>query len=870
MSKVSNLLGVKDDLLSSADKQLDKAMEKAERHIFKSLQDKLRQLSTDAGKFVSDQFIAGFTNDVIQAFQTSDLPESVGTWLQNFDEIEKLNLEITGTLEDVDLSRIDLSKEKLGIIQEVRDNLNVQGLRTNIAKPLNTILVRHVALGTSVKEAEEALRAWLVSNPDKQGRLSRYVRQVSMDALNQYDGAINQKLAQELDMDHFAYVGSLIKTSRNNCRKMLDPSGAFSDLMVPGQPGIFPMSAIPEIVRRAQGGNGWNEATTPDTFFIYRMGYNCRHMVQPLTLNETSLEALKGIKKKDKASVTRLKNEEAERARKKANALKVNRSKYKKARIEGKDPTPAQLNAYRLATAAQKKRIDDAIAKARGGGELSPAELRAKKDLEDMIAKDLKEDPGLRVKEGYEANLDYLVTELGQTISWKKKREMYMRQKEAQLLTRERLIDQYVEAQVFRQTSAVARGRGIGRQQKLAYDRLPKDRKIEVDKRISERVFKFQEDRTNQFIAILDSDRELGGPDRQLLATFPKSLQDRVKKADNDRLKRLGALDDNNQYEDFRAIDIDEEIPEFKKEMDEGVVIKEKLDKKSKELDDYQESVQKWMKENEPVRPKQSASFDEFDEYYKALARHQEKVAEKWKKQDKIWNEVTELRDQLKAKNEKLREILVKGRKEADIKIDLADRDLYESIGGSAQLKELQEVADHVEKSLSWYKKFVGPNVVDGMLVNIGKLPKRGREYFRGSGGAPAPNKPIGTVFVNTDTRPGVVIHELTHPIEYKNAGFMDKVLDFYERRTKGFKEEDLSVITKRKYGYSAMKGEKAIEDEFINPYMGKIYKQFGSRRGVRATEITTMGVQLMFEDPTKLYTEDRDYFNFIFSLFRQ
>ena len=61
---------------------------------------------------------------------------------------------------------------------------------------------------------------------------------------------------------------------------------------------------------------------------------------------------------------------------------------------------------------------------------------------------------------------------------------------------------------------------------------------------------------------------------------------------------------------------------------------------------------------------------------------------------------------------------------------------------------------------------------------------------------------------------------------------------------------------------------EKVLPDEFIDPYVGRPYYQFGVDR---ATEVVSMGVEhfatpeLMF----RLYTIDPDHFHMILSLTR-
>lgn len=53
---------------------------------------------------------------------------------------------------------------------------------------------------------------------------------------------------------------------------------------------------------------------------------------------------------------------------------------------------------------------------------------------------------------------------------------------------------------------------------------------------------------------------------------------------------------------------------------------------------------------------------------------------------------------------------------------------------------------------------------------------------------------------------------------------------------------------------------EMAKPDDFDSPYTGRIYKRSGD------TEIISMGLEQMFNNPAKFARDDPDYFDFIFT----
>jgi hypothetical protein len=96
-------------------------------------------------------------------------------------------------------------------------------------------------------------------------------------------------------------------------------------------------------------------------------------------------------------------------------------------------------------------------------------------------------------------------------------------------------------------------------------------------------------------------------------------------------------------------------------------------------------------------------------------------------------------------------------------------------------------------------------------------------------------------------------VHELGHVVEHRSSSWLHRAKEFLHARAAGDKLRPLSELTEHNYGAL----ELAWEDEFINPYMGKSYHGF-------ATEITSMGVELLYSDPIKLAKKDPEMFDML------
>ena len=103
-----------------------------------------------------------------------------------------------------------------------------------------------------------------------------------------------------------------------------------------------------------------------------------------------------------------------------------------------------------------------------------------------------------------------------------------------------------------------------------------------------------------------------------------------------------------------------------------------------------------------------------------------------------------------------------------------------------------------------------------------------------------------------------VHLHEMGHWIESSNPEVEKLCREFLYYRTKGEKPKLLKDITGiKQYGND----EYALKDKFPNPYCGKIYPT--------GSEILSMGIEMLAEDPYDFYNNDPEYFGLIVSILR-
>ena len=98
----------------------------------------------------------------------------------------------------------------------------------------------------------------------------------------------------------------------------------------------------------------------------------------------------------------------------------------------------------------------------------------------------------------------------------------------------------------------------------------------------------------------------------------------------------------------------------------------------------------------------------------------------------------------------------------------------------------------------------------------------------------------------------GTTIHELGHALHRENSIEREEMIkNFFQDRTEG---EELTVIHTDQFGNV----ERGYKDDFISHYTGKVY----DLEGHIGTEILSVGVQALYDDPEEFRMKDKEHFN--------
>lgn len=227
---------------------------------------------TNGGKLIVSSAnlkkVAAFRSVLSKVLAKSFYYKAVQKFVQELDEVSGLiNLyfsEIT--------NKFSKGKEMYQAVLEASvdttvDSLVATGLDANFREPVLKALKQNVTSGATVSNVRKSMNELIAGTEEVQPLLTRYVNQVSNDAVHQYSASYLSAVSADLGLSHYFYQGTVVDDSRSFCAARAGKY--FTEAEVKGWAGL-------EWAGKAKG-------TNPQTIFLLRGGYNCRHVLIPVS-----------------------------------------------------------------------------------------------------------------------------------------------------------------------------------------------------------------------------------------------------------------------------------------------------------------------------------------------------------------------------------------------------------------------------------------------------------------------------------------------------------------------------------------------------------------------------------------------------------
>lgn len=211
------------------------------------------------------------TSDLLDLYQSS--PKFTGPVSQFIKRLPAISDEITKfqkQLNGIEVPAFETAKNI--VIDEVVNQMLNNGLNQHFVVPLRDLIYQNVTSGLSLKDAKVQIKEFINGGKDKSGKLQRYIEQTSIQAVDSYAGAINQKILERFDMNGLLMTGSLIDNSSPQCRFGIKELN-----------GNITRENWPQLKDIAEK-HGLIAGTNFDNLPLNKLHYSCRHSFYPLII----------------------------------------------------------------------------------------------------------------------------------------------------------------------------------------------------------------------------------------------------------------------------------------------------------------------------------------------------------------------------------------------------------------------------------------------------------------------------------------------------------------------------------------------------------------------------------------------------------
>lgn len=274
MPTLKEILAEKESRLDNVPDALLTEVQKAQKTMLGELSKLMDRLDTEDGKILLTKKNLG-------------LIETIGSKLQE----ALMQGEYIGAVKDfakqfpgqADLSNQYFKKvfgddfEDEKIFQELVKNSQQQALKlldtdavqATFIEPLKDVLRSSVTTGSSFAQTVQTLTNFIQGTPELDGKLLKYVKQVSYDGFAIADRQYTKAVGEQLGIEWYRYSGGTISDTREFCK---DRHGKY-----------FHKKEIEKWGDIKQW-QGRRDGTNDSTIFAYAGGYNCKHSILPVSI----------------------------------------------------------------------------------------------------------------------------------------------------------------------------------------------------------------------------------------------------------------------------------------------------------------------------------------------------------------------------------------------------------------------------------------------------------------------------------------------------------------------------------------------------------------------------------------------------------
>lgn len=272
-----------EDILKTIDQAIAGFQDKIpglQKLIFEELQPLLKEIDIKNGKILNNiknlKLLGSLKNKLEKVIINAEYKSSVTRFIESFSAVSNLQNNYFAQFNHKFRPKQTLPVLKELVVEATINSLVGQGLQVNVIGGVEKILQQNITTGGSYSALQDVIRNHILSNETGEGSLERYTKQITTDAIHQYNAQYHEAIAQDLQFNWGRYVGSNLTTSRQFCVLLTEQQWVHK-------------SKLPDIIKGHIGNVncklskttglplGMIPGTNADNFKVLRGGYNCGH-----------------------------------------------------------------------------------------------------------------------------------------------------------------------------------------------------------------------------------------------------------------------------------------------------------------------------------------------------------------------------------------------------------------------------------------------------------------------------------------------------------------------------------------------------------------------------------------------------------------
>lgn len=272
-SKQLDILNNLEDSLQSSLDAFQKDMPKINDELFNELSDLIGKLKKSSNGNIATsienlKIVNKINTDFDKIIQDSNYSDSVKEFVQGFKDSNKFTNEYFSTIATSFKANNELYRAILDSnINTTIESLLGSGINANFKEPIINSIRQNVISGTNSIALRKSLEDQIKGTKEKDALLMRYTKQVSSDTIHQYNANYFQAISKDLDLQYYYYKGTKIDDTRPFCAAR---AGKY-----------FTKAEVEAWTDHKWAGE--IPGTDKFTIFTYRGGYNCRHLLIPVS-----------------------------------------------------------------------------------------------------------------------------------------------------------------------------------------------------------------------------------------------------------------------------------------------------------------------------------------------------------------------------------------------------------------------------------------------------------------------------------------------------------------------------------------------------------------------------------------------------------